>query len=106
MIKNVHGNTVDLLGEDIVSGRYAVGAALPLLMVLLLPVSALMWGVAGSSLTFLALLGFLAARAGGAAVFGGSAGGVFVVWRARRSPLGSPRRFRGVGPGVRVLFRG
>ena len=29
MIKNVHGNTVDLLGEDIVSGRYAVGAALP-----------------------------------------------------------------------------
>ena len=30
MIKNVHGNTVDLLGEDIVSGRYAVGAALPL----------------------------------------------------------------------------
>jgi DNA-binding FadR family transcriptional regulator len=29
MIKNVHGNTVDLLGEDIVSGHYAVGAALP-----------------------------------------------------------------------------
>ena len=29
MIKNVHGNTVDQLGEDIVSGRYAVGAALP-----------------------------------------------------------------------------
>jgi DNA-binding FadR family transcriptional regulator len=29
MIKNVHGNTVDLLGEAIVSGRYAVGASLP-----------------------------------------------------------------------------
>ena len=29
MIKNVHGNTVDLLGEAIVSGRYAVGAAIP-----------------------------------------------------------------------------
>ncbi len=29
MIKNVHGNTVDLLGEHIVSGRYPVGAAIP-----------------------------------------------------------------------------
>jgi DNA-binding FadR family transcriptional regulator len=29
MIKNVHGNTVDLLGEAIVSGHYAVGASLP-----------------------------------------------------------------------------
>jgi len=29
MIKNVHGNTVDFLGEAIVSGRYAVGAIVP-----------------------------------------------------------------------------
>ncbi|MFC5519619.1 FadR/GntR family transcriptional regulator [Polaromonas jejuensis] len=29
MIKNVHGNTVDLLGEAIVSGRYAVGGSIP-----------------------------------------------------------------------------
>lgn len=29
MIKNVHGNTVDLLGEAIVSGRYAVGGGIP-----------------------------------------------------------------------------
>ena len=29
MIKNVHGNTVDLLGEGIVSGHYPVGAAIP-----------------------------------------------------------------------------
>jgi DNA-binding FadR family transcriptional regulator len=29
MIKNVHGNTVDHLGEAIVAGRYAVGASLP-----------------------------------------------------------------------------
>jgi DNA-binding FadR family transcriptional regulator len=29
MIKNVHGNTADLLGEAIVSGRYAPGAFLP-----------------------------------------------------------------------------
>ena len=50
------------------AGTFAVGAALPLLMVLLLPAPALMWGLAGSSLAFLALLGFLAARAGGAPV--------------------------------------
>jgi DNA-binding FadR family transcriptional regulator len=29
MIKNVHGSTVDFLGEAIVGGRYAVGASLP-----------------------------------------------------------------------------
>jgi len=29
MIKNVHGNTVDHLGEAIVSGRYASGASMP-----------------------------------------------------------------------------
>lgn len=29
MIKNVHGNTVDWLGEAIISGRYAVGATIP-----------------------------------------------------------------------------
>jgi len=29
MIKNVHGSIVDLLGEAVVAGRYAVGASLP-----------------------------------------------------------------------------
>ena len=29
MIKNVHGGTVDLLGEAIVTGRYPVGSTLP-----------------------------------------------------------------------------
>jgi DNA-binding FadR family transcriptional regulator len=29
LIKNVHGNTVDHLGEAIVAGRYAVGASIP-----------------------------------------------------------------------------
>ena len=29
MIKNVHGNTVDHLGEAVVAGRYAVGSSLP-----------------------------------------------------------------------------
>lgn len=48
------------------AGTFAAGAALPLLMVLLLPSAVLMWGLAASSLLFLALLGLLAARAGGA----------------------------------------
>ncbi len=50
------------------AGTFAVGAVLPLLIVLVIPVTALMWGVAGSSLLFLALLGSLAAQAGGAPV--------------------------------------
>ena len=47
---------------------FSVGAALPLMIVLLVPLSALMWAVSGSALLFLALLGALAARAGGASV--------------------------------------
>jgi VIT1/CCC1 family predicted Fe2+/Mn2+ transporter len=50
------------------AGTFAVGAALPLLMVPLLPASLLMSGLAGSSLIFLALLGLLAARTGGSPV--------------------------------------
>ena len=50
------------------AGTFALGAALPLLMVLVLPAAALMWGLAGSSLVFLALLGLVSARAGGAPV--------------------------------------
>ncbi len=50
------------------AATFAVGAALPLLVVLIAPVSALTWTVAGSSLFFLALLGSLAAGAGGASV--------------------------------------
>lgn len=51
------------------AATFAVGAALPLLMVLLIPASALMWAVSGSSLLFLAVLGSLAASVGGAPVF-------------------------------------
>jgi VIT1/CCC1 family predicted Fe2+/Mn2+ transporter len=47
---------------------FSTGAALPLLVVLLAPVSVLMWAVCVSSLVFLALLGALAAHAGGASV--------------------------------------
>ena len=50
------------------AATFSTGAALPLLVVLLAPVSALMWAVCASSLVFLALLGALAARAGGASV--------------------------------------
>lgn len=50
------------------AGTFAVGAALPLVMALLLPVSLRMWGLAGSSLLFLALLGLVAARTGGSPV--------------------------------------
>lgn len=48
------------------AGTFAVGAALPLLVVLVVPDAALLWALAGSSLFFLALLGLVAARAGGA----------------------------------------
>jgi VIT1/CCC1 family predicted Fe2+/Mn2+ transporter len=50
------------------AGTFSVGAVLPLLVVLLVPISALMWVVSVSSLLFLTLLGSLAARAGGAPV--------------------------------------
>jgi VIT1/CCC1 family predicted Fe2+/Mn2+ transporter len=50
------------------AGTFAVGAVLPILVVLLFPASALVWAVSGSSLLFLALLGALAAHAGGAPV--------------------------------------
>lgn len=48
------------------AGTFAIGAALPLLIVLAVPDSLLPLSVAASSLVFLALLGYLAARAGGA----------------------------------------
>ncbi|HEY7321389.1 MAG TPA: VIT family protein [Candidatus Binatia bacterium] len=50
------------------AGSFAVGAAIPLLTVALVPETALIPLVSGTSLAFLALLGGLAARAGGARV--------------------------------------
>ena len=50
------------------AGTFAVGAALPILLVLVIPRSLIEWGVAAGSLVFLALLGALAAQAGGAPV--------------------------------------
>ncbi len=51
------------------AGSFTVGAAMPLLLVVLVPASALVWAVSGSSLIFLAVLGSLAARAGGSPVW-------------------------------------
>ena len=48
------------------AGTFTLGAVLPLLLVLVVPTSRLVWVVSGSSLFFLASLGALAARAGGA----------------------------------------
>ncbi len=59
------------------AGSFAVGAVLPLLMVLWLPATVLIFGVSASSLLFLALLGMLAARAGGAPVVASVARVVF-----------------------------
>ena len=50
------------------AATFAVGAALPLLVVFVVPMSALLWSVAASALLFLALLGAIAARVGGASV--------------------------------------
>lgn len=50
------------------AATFAVGAALPLLLVVLVPRPALVWAVSSTSLLFLALLGSLAARAGGSSV--------------------------------------
>ena len=47
---------------------FSVGAAMPLLVVLLVPPVALAWSVSGSALLSLAVLGSLAARAGGAPI--------------------------------------
>jgi VIT1/CCC1 family predicted Fe2+/Mn2+ transporter len=51
------------------AATFSVGAAMPLLLVVLVPTSALVWAVSGGSLFFLALLGSLAARAGGSPVW-------------------------------------
>ncbi len=51
---------------------FAVGASLPLGVAWFLPVSSILFFVAGSSLVFLALLGAVAARAGGAGMLPGA----------------------------------
>jgi VIT1/CCC1 family predicted Fe2+/Mn2+ transporter len=55
------------------AATFAVGALLPLVIVVLFPASALVWAVSVGSLLFLALLGSLSARAGGASAAAASA---------------------------------
>lgn len=50
------------------AATFAVGAVLPLLVVMLVPLSAIPWAVAASSLLSLMLLGSLSARTGGSSV--------------------------------------
>lgn len=54
-------------------GTFSVGALLPLLVVAAVPRATIMWAVSVSSLIFLALLGSLAAQAGGASIMTGAA---------------------------------
>jgi VIT1/CCC1 family predicted Fe2+/Mn2+ transporter len=51
------------------AATFAVGAAMPLLMVLIVPLGLIVPAVSGASLGFLAMLGAIGARAGGANVF-------------------------------------
>ena len=51
------------------AATFTVGAALPLLLVLVLPKAWLVWGVSAASLAFLAILGSLAAHAGGSSAW-------------------------------------
>jgi VIT1/CCC1 family predicted Fe2+/Mn2+ transporter len=62
------------------AGTFAAGAALPLLMVLVSPVSYLAPVVAVSSLVFLAIMGGVAARVGGANIWIGA--GRVTFWGA------------------------
>lgn len=48
---------------------FSIGALMPLLVVMLIPLPALVWGVSGSAILFLATLGAVSARAGGAPIF-------------------------------------
>jgi VIT1/CCC1 family predicted Fe2+/Mn2+ transporter len=54
------------------AGSFAVGAAMPLLVTAIVPEGSLIYLVSGTSLFFLALLGGLAARVGGAGVMIGA----------------------------------
>ncbi|HEY6484502.1 MAG TPA: VIT family protein [Steroidobacteraceae bacterium] len=62
------------------AASFAVGAALPLLVTALSPVAAVIPSVAATSLVFLALLGSVSARAGGAALL--PAAGRVTFWGA------------------------
>lgn len=55
------------------AASFAVGAAMPMLISVISPLSSLVWFVSAASLVFLALLGAIAAKTGGASVLKGAA---------------------------------
>jgi len=75
------------------AATFTVGAAMPLLLVLVLPKAYLVWGVSGASLVFLAALGAIAARAGGSP-----------VWRATARVTFWGALAMGLTAGVGALF--
>ncbi len=66
---------------------FTLGASLPLSVAVLVPLALLQWSVAGACLCFLALLGGIAARAGGAPILTAAARVVF--WSASAMALTS-----------------
>lgn len=54
------------------AATFATGAALPLVIAAIFPVAALVWAVSACSLAFLAVLGGIAARTGGASIAKGA----------------------------------
>ncbi len=67
-----HGRARPIQAALASAGSFAVGAAMPLLIAAMGPEAALFPLVSGTSLLFLALLGGLAARVGGAGVVAGA----------------------------------
>lgn len=63
-----HGEARPIQAAVASAASFSIGAAMPLLLVALLPLRWLGWGVGVGSLFFLALLGAIGARAGGAPV--------------------------------------
>jgi VIT1/CCC1 family predicted Fe2+/Mn2+ transporter len=79
------------------AASFAVGALLPLLVVAFGPEAQLLYAVAGTSLVFLAVLGAVAARAGGAPVFTGAARVAFWGALAMLVTAGAGKLFGAVG---------
>jgi VIT1/CCC1 family predicted Fe2+/Mn2+ transporter len=70
------------------AATFAVGAAMPLLMVVVAPTHLLVWIVSGASLAFLAVLGAIGAQAGGANILRATARVTF--WGALAMALTVP----------------
>jgi VIT1/CCC1 family predicted Fe2+/Mn2+ transporter len=79
------------------AGTFAVGAALPLVLVLIVPSASLVWTVSLGSLVFLALLGGLAARAGGSPIWRATARVTFWGALAMALTAGAGALFGAVG---------